>query len=34
MTGNDDIQERPLGSQTINVKAIKEQKHITILYLV
>ena len=26
MTGNDDMQERSLGSQTIDVKAIKEQK--------
>ena len=34
MTDNDRIQERSIGSQTINVKAIKEQKHITILYLV
>ena len=34
MTGNDRIRERPQGSQNIDVKAIKEQKNITILYLV
>ena len=34
MTGNDGIQERSLGSRTSDVKAIKEQKHITRLYLV